>query len=64
MTISAYDNWYGYVNRCTDAQVHNVFADETARLEQDLDMKTRLDCHAAVTACRVVAAERHLTLAG
>ena len=59
---NAYAGWRLYALGCTDFQLRNVFAQETERLEQELDSTTRHDSTQAVSACRVVAAERGIEL--
>ncbi len=60
--MNSYDNWYNYARTCSDAQLRNVFATEQERLEFERDDDIRADSTQAVSACRVVAAERGVCL--
>jgi hypothetical protein len=57
-----YENWYAYARNCTNAQLRNVFTTEQERLEYCPDDEVRADTMQAVSACRVVAAERGISL--
>ena len=59
---TAYHNWLAYCRGCTDRQLRNVYSDERDRLAFERDDEIRADSVQAVSACRVVAAERGIEL--
>jgi len=60
--MSSYENWYGYCKSLSDMQISNVFIQESKRVTTTISDAVKVDSEAAVSACRVIAAERGLTL--